>query len=357
VKHITIDKNFEMIREKIIPEEARRWRDVIPSSAVHLIAGGIGATIASATTCPLEVVQTRLQSTFLKNIRLIPQPVVSLAGQSGYEALHIGITRGFICQIQHALTNNYLGHLISYMRYMVKTEGTSSLFRGLLPNALGVAPAKSVYFLVYSQVKNVLNESAYFESETRPVFTLAAVCAGLSTSTAINPVWFIKTQLQLHHDQNKLTISNCIRNAYKTHGFRAFFRGMSASYFGIFETIIYFVVYEDIKKRLKAYRHSVMAEEFHVLDYVLGSVVSKLSATLVMYPHEVVRTRLRQDLKDSSGRLKYRNFLQTLLTVAKEEGRAGLYGGFGTNLVRQIPNTAITFLVYEAIVNYFEEEN
>lgn len=345
-----------MNRRQNFAEETRQWRDLIPSSAVHLIAGGIGATIASATTCPLEVVQTRLQSTFLNTFKSINAPVVSLAGQGAVGALNLGATRGFTIQVQKFFTNNYLYQLFAYMRYMAKTEGTSSLFRGLLPNALGVAPAKSVYFLVYSEVKNYLNESAYFESESRPVFTLAAVCAGLSTSTATNPVWFIKTQLQLHHDQQRLTMTNCIRNAYRTHGSKAFFRGMSASYVGIFETIIYFIVYEDLKKRLKYYRTVKNSDKFHILDYVCGSIVSKLAATLVMYPHEVVRTRLRQDLQDSSGKLKYRNFVQTLLTVAKEEGHIGLYGGFGTNLVRQIPNTAITFLVYEAIIDYFDED-
>ncbi|XP_065058283.1 solute carrier family 25 member 36-like [Rhopilema esculentum] len=337
-------------------EDPKRWRDMIPSSAVHLMAGGIGATMASATTCPLEVVQTRLQSTFLKSFDVVQSPVLNLAGQSGVSTLHL--PGGFTFHAQPFLRRNYLYQLFSYMRYMVRTEGTSSLFRGLLPNALGVAPAKSVYFLVYSKVKSTLNESAYFESESRPVFTLAAVCAGLSTSTATNPVWFIKTQLQLHHNQQKLTILDCVQNAYRTHGMRAFFRGMSASYVGIFETIIYFIVYEDIKKRLKSHRHLTNKEKFHISDYVFGSVASKLAATVIMYPHEVVRTRLRQDIKDgNSGQLKYRNFIQTLLTVAKEEGRVGLYGGFGTNLVRQIPNTAICFLVYEAIINFFEEES
>lgn len=346
----------ETNRRQRFMENSQRWKDLIPGSAVHLIAGGIGATIASATTCPLEVVQTRLQSTLLTSFRTVEAPIVSLAGQAGAGALHMGLFKGTAFQVQRFLRNNYLYQLFSYMRYMARTEGASSLFRGLLPNALGVAPAKSVYFLVYSEVKNYLNESVYFETESRPVFTVAAVCAGLSTSTATNPVWFIKTQLQLHQNQQKLTIANCIRSAYKTHGLAAFFRGMSASYVGIFETIIYFIVYEDIKKKLKYYRNSMDPEKFHVLDYVFGSVVSKLSATMVMYPHEVVRTRLRQDLKDCTGRLKYRNFLQTLMTVAKEEGYVGLYGGFGTNLVRQVPNTAITFLVYEAFINFFEEE-
>lgn len=337
-------------------ERPKNWRELIPGSAVHLIAGGIGATIASASTCPLEVVQTRLQSTLLRNFAVLPATTINFQNKGAAGTLEMNVSKGLVYHAEQLFRNNYLTQLFSYMRYMAKTEGASSLFRGLLPNILGVAPTKSVYFLVYSQVKGSLNESTYFESESRPVYTLAAVCAGLSASTVINPVWFIKTQLQLHNGKQKLTITDCIKEAYKLHGFKAFFRGMSASYVGVFETIIYFVVYEDIKKKLKYYRHAVKNEKFHTMDYVFGSVASKLMATLVMYPHEVIRTRLRQNVRDSSGRHKYRNFIQSLITVAREEGHVGLYGGFGTNLARQIPNTAITFLVYEAIINFFEEE-
>ena len=47
---------------------------------------------------------------------------------------------------------------------------------------------------------------------------------------------------------------------------------------------------------------------------------------------------------------KYRSFWQTLRLVNKEEGRRGLYRGLGTQLVRQIPNTAIMMATYELTV-------
>lgn len=59
---------------------------------------------------------------------------------------------------------------------------------------------------------------------------------------------------------------------------------------------------------------------------------------------EVARTRLREE------GTKYRSFVQTLTTVYSEEGVRGLYRGLTTQLVRQIPNTAIMMATYEAAV-------
>ena len=61
-------------------------------------------------------------------------------------------------------------------------------------------------------------------------------------------------------------------------------------------------------------------------------------------PPEVARTRLREE------GTKYRRFFQTLCLVWAEEGYRGLYRGLGTQLVRQIPNTAIMMSTYEAVV-------
>lgn len=59
---------------------------------------------------------------------------------------------------------------------------------------------------------------------------------------------------------------------------------------------------------------------------------------------EVARTRLREEGS------KYRSFWQTLGLVMKEEGYRGVYRGLGTQLIRQIPNTAIMMSTYEAAV-------
>ena len=65
---------------------------------------------------------------------------------------------------------------------------------------------------------------------------------------------------------------------------------------------------------------------------------------------EVARTRMRE----AGG--KYRSFWQTLRLVHKEEGRVGLYRGLGTQLVRQIPNTAIMMATYELTVYLLKQQ-
>lgn len=63
-----------------------------------------------------------------------------------------------------------------------------------------------------------------------------------------------------------------------------------------------------------------------------------------MNPTEVARTRLREE------GCRYRGFWQTLGLVLREEGWGGLYRGLATQLVRQIPNTAIMMATYEGVV-------
>lgn len=47
---------------------------------------------------------------------------------------------------------------------------------------------------------------------------------------------------------------------------------------------------------------------------------------------------------------KYTGVLRTLLTIGREEGRAGLYAGMGTHLLRVVPSTALMFLTYETVM-------
>lgn len=145
----------------------------------------------------------------------------------------------------------------------------------------------------------------------------------------------------------------CIRKTYMQEGIKGFYRGLSASYFGVTETIIHFVIYERLKKVLRQYHKNHSSdhrEKNNVFDFMLAAGFSKSVASVCAYPHEVVRTRLRQE--EHLGPRKYRSFFQTLILVYKEEGRKGLYGGLGTQLVRQVPNSAVMFMVYEGVVFY-----
>uniref|UniRef100_A0AAQ4RFP9 Solute carrier family 25 member 36a n=1 Tax=Gasterosteus aculeatus aculeatus TaxID=481459 RepID=A0AAQ4RFP9_GASAC len=273
---------------------------------VHLFAGGCGGTVGAILTCPLEVVKTRLQSS---SITL------------------------YISEVHLSTVNG------------------TSVSRVAPPGPLHCL--KAIYFAAYSSAKEKLN--GVLEPDSTQVHMVSAGLAGFTAITATNPIWLIKTRLQLEtrtRGQRRMNAFDCVRRVYQMDGLRGFYRGMSASYAGISETVIHFVIYESIKRKLvESKAHASMDEEEESVkdasDFVgmmLAAATSKTCATSIAYPHEVIRTRLREEGS------KYRSFFQTLLTVPKEEGYRALYRGLTTHLVRQIPNTAIMMCTYEVVV-------
>jgi solute carrier family 25, member 33/36 len=112
--------------------------------------------------------------------------------------------------------------------------------------------------------------------------------------------------------------------------------GISASYLGVSETIVHFVMYEQIKAQLQLIQISQNRSHddpdlFNFFSYLGAAACSKSCASTLCYPHEVIRTRLREEGN------KYRTLIQTFRTVILEEGLAGLYRGLLTHLIRQIP--------------------
>ncbi|KAG9720044.1 hypothetical protein KCU73_g14641, partial [Aureobasidium melanogenum] len=89
----------------------------------------------------------------------------------------------------------------------------------------------------------------------------------------------------------------------------------------------------------------------------LGAAGSaKFVAALITYPHEVVRTRLRQapvtTSIDGVPQLKYTGLVQCFKLVWKEEGMVALYGGLVPHMLRVVPSAAIMFGMYEAVLRF-----
>lgn len=53
-----------------------------------------------------------------------------------------------------------------------------------------------------------------------------------------------------------MTLGGCIRRIYQTSGLLGFYKGISASYVGISETVIHFVIYEALKAKLVRHAHN-----------------------------------------------------------------------------------------------------
>lgn len=307
---------------------------------VNFVAGGIAGTTGVIITSPLDVVQTRLQSSFVKlSATTVPTANVATAGG--------GVVAG------NGMSNRFGLLVYSYMRHVVKTEGFFGLYKGLVPNLMGIAPSRAVYFAVYSKTKSYLTTTHLANSSWTHM--LSALSASWSVSTLTNPIWFVKTRMQLDLSSTgqQRKIVDVVKEVFKNEGIGGFYRGLCASYVGASETMIYFVLYERMKQMMGATHEN---EKLSPLGYITSAFVSKCTATIAVYPHEVVRTRLRQEsVKDAKDKL-YKGFVQTLRKVYKDEKWAGLYGGMGAHLMRQVPNTVIMFFTYETIVNLLSHE-
>jgi solute carrier family 25 protein 33/36 len=269
-------------------------------------------------------------------------------------------------------------------------EGPRALFKGLGPNLIGVVPARAINFYAYGNGKKLISQHFNNGQETALVHLSAAACAGIVTGTATNPIWLVKTRLQLDKSQAKdgrgrqyKNALDCTMQTVRREGIRGLYRGLSASYLGVSESTAQWMLYEQGKKQLRLREKRLIASgrPRTVYDNFVSSFGemfaaggAKFFAAIITYPHEVnsaptaslgsiandnmqvVRTRLRQTPMEN-GQLKYTGLWQCFRLVFKEEGMAALYGGLVPHMMRVVPNAAIMFGTYEAVLRYMGEDS
>lgn len=306
---------------------------------VHFVAGGIGGMAGAVCTSPFDVVKTRLQSDVFRSTYVHTSKssnVILQAGQHFKETFDI-------------INNVY------------KSEGFRALFKGLGPNLVGVIPARSINFFTYGVGKDLIAKHFNNGQEAAWVHLLAAANAGIVTSTATNPIWLVKTRLQLDKASNKQYKNSwdCIKSVLKHEGVAGLYRGLTASYLGSVESTLQWVLYEQMKKIIsqKSLQRDQEGRERTKLDSFLewtarsGSAgLAKFIASMITYPHEVIRTRLRQAPLVEGGKPKYTGLVQCFKLVVKEEGLASMYGGLTPHLLRTVPNSIIMFGTWELVI-------
>ncbi|KAK5998997.1 putative mitochondrial carrier [Cladobotryum mycophilum] len=306
-------------------------------SWVHFMAGGLGGMTAAAVTAPLDVLKTRLQSDFYQaQIRASRQA-------QAHAARRLNPLRS---------AAYHLTETMQILASVYRTEGPRALFKGLGPNLVGVIPARSINFYVYGNGKRLMAEHWNHGEETPG-----------STS------WLTRLQLDKNISERSGGATrrlyrnswDCVKQVVRNEGVRGMYKGMSASYLGVAESTMQWMLYEQVKAYLV--RREVRIEQSgrgktwwdNAIDWTGKAGAAggaKLVAAILAYPHEVARTRLRQEPL-ANGQLKYTGLVQCFKLVWKEEGLMGLYGGLTPHLMRTVPSAAIMFGMYEVILRFF----
>jgi solute carrier family 25, member 33/36 len=256
----------------------------------------LGGMCGAIVTSPFDVVKTRLQSSLFRekstSVGLMESGgsiVVGAPRSSGL--LWNFVETGHILRYVHHLTR--LARLIPFHSDIYREESPRALFKGLGPTLVGVIPARSINFYTYGNGKQMI--ANYFNNgkENSYVHLTAAAIAGVVTGTATNPIWVVKTRLQLsvsnHPDlagQRVIGTSwNTIKHIMREEGIRGFYKGLSASYLGVTEGTIQWVLYERLKKLTRNMEGRGGAQEW--LGMLGSAGTAKCVASLITYPHEV----------------------------------------------------------------------
>ncbi|XP_032554684.1 S-adenosylmethionine mitochondrial carrier protein isoform X1 [Chiroxiphia lanceolata] len=150
--------------------------------------------------------------------------------------------------------------------------------------------------------------------------------AGVCVDLILFPLDTVKTRLQSP------------QGFRKAGGFRGIYAGVPSTAIGSFpNAAAFFITYENVKSMLPHGSSSYLSPATHMVAASLGEVV----ACLIRVPSEVVKQRAQVSPSSSTLRI----LSQTLY----HEGVQGLYRGYKSTVLREIPFSLVQFPLWESL--------
>ncbi|KAG2441614.1 hypothetical protein HXX76_003234 [Chlamydomonas incerta] len=338
----------------------------------HMIAGGTAGSVAVLFLHPFDVIKTRLQ--------------VQDGASSGQ-------------QYKNAF---------DACRTVLRQEGWRSFYKGLTPALIGSGVAWAAYFHIYEAVKAWHCRVQGRERLGAAWNMASAAQAGAMVCLLTNPIWLVKTRLQLQ----RLPLTGAAASAAgsaaasaagsaasaaataasaagaaagaaagraalpyngfldamirigREEGIRGYYKGLGPSL--VLQTMhgaVQFAVYDELKFLASRWGPRPPGQQEGAAgggERQLGSgelslfaASSKLTASVTTYPSQVVRSRLQQRMDDGRT-LVYRSTTEVVQLTWRREGLLGFYKGLGPALLRVMPQSALTLVAYENILRLLD---
>ncbi|XP_027077457.2 S-adenosylmethionine carrier 1, chloroplastic/mitochondrial [Coffea arabica] len=154
---------------------------------------------------------------------------------------------------------------------------------------------------------------------------IAGGTAGVVVETALYPIDTIKTRLQAAQGGGKINL-------------RGLYSGLTGNLAGVLPASAVFVgVYEPTKQKLL----KLFPEKFSAVAHLTAGAIGGIAASLIRVPTEVVKQRMQTR--------QFASPPDAVRLIISKEGFRGLYAGYRSFLLRDLPFDAIQFCIYEQL--------
>jgi len=232
---------------------------------------------------------------------------------------------------------------------IARAEGFWRLYQGWWSLIVSNSVSNFIYFYVFNCLRLFVLSS---ESDLSVVTDLiSGILAGFATVLLSNPLWVINTRLKLQgvvlerssdgRTANGLPrykgIFDCLCSIVANEGLPSLWDGVLTSLLLATNPAINFMVYEALK------RHVLQLFELWIsagaLYFVFGGI-SKLTATLLTYPLQLIQTRARAGIA-----------IPSLLHMTLWQRVCTMYRGVESKLTQTVLTSALSLTTYEFIVS------
>ncbi|XP_066475801.1 dicarboxylate carrier SLC25A8 [Tiliqua scincoides] len=286
--------------------------DVPPTAAVKFVGAGTAACIADLITFPLDTAKVRLQ----------------IQGES-----KMAVT---------AKAAQYRG-VFGTMATMVKNEGPTSLYSGLVAGLQRQMSFASVRIGLYDSVKQFYtkgSEHAGIGSRLLAGCTTGAMAVAVAQPTDVVKVRF-QAQARAEAGRRYQGTLDAYRTIAREEGFRGLWKGTSPNITrNALVNCTELVTYDLIKDTLLKY--NLMTDNLPC--HFTSAFGAGFCTTVIASPVDVVKTRY---MNSAPG--QYRSAVNCALTMLRKEGPLAFYKGFTPSFLRLGSWNVVMFVTYEQL--------
>ncbi|CAF3445305.1 unnamed protein product [Rotaria sp. Silwood2] len=236
--------------------------------------------------------------------------------------------------------------IITSFSNIIKEEGVSRLYRGIIPPILMEAPKRATKFAANDIWGQCYRKWFGVNKMNQSLSILTGASAGATESLVIVPFELVKIRLQDKKSAHLyLGTMDCLKKILKHEGILALYNGLEATMMrNMTWNAGYFGVIFQVKTRLP--------EKPELLNSFIAGAIGGCVGTTLNTPFDVVKSRIQNSPRTSLPS-KYNWSIPSLFIVAREEGFWALYKGFVPKILRLGPGGGILLVVYNLLMEFF----